>query len=253
MILHVDMDAFYASVEEREVPELAGQPVVVGGSAKGRGVVAAANYEARKYGVHSAMPSAVAGRLCPHAIFIKPRIDYYSEVSRQIRDILGRYTPVIEPLSLDEAFLDVGQSERLFGPAPTIARLIKKNIRDELQLVASVGVAASKFIAKLASDLDKPDGLVVVDPGTEQEFLDPLPVGCVWGIGKASGEVFRALSVHTIGELREQRLEALQSRFGRHGEHLWRLAEASMIDPWFPTTKPSPSVMRLLLPRTSTI
>ena len=224
MILHVDMDAFYASVEERECPALVGQPVVVGGSAEGRGVVAAANYEARKYGVHSAMPSAVARRLCPHAVVIRPRIGFYSEISREIREIFERYTPLIEPLSLDEAFLDVTASEALFGTAPEIARAIKSDVVRELRLVASVGVAANKFLAKLASDLDKPDGLVVVEPGHEREFLDPLPVGCVWGIGKASGEVFRGLGIHTIGDLREHPLEALQSRFGRHGEHLWRLS-----------------------------
>ena len=224
MILHVDMDAFYASVEERECPSLVGQPVVVGGTAAGRGVVAAANYEARKYGVHSAMPSAVARRLCPQAVVITPRISFYSEISRDIRDIFERYTPLIEPLSLDEAFLDVAASETLFGTAPEIARTIKNDIIKELKLVASVGVAANKFIAKLASDLDKPDGLVVVAPGTEQAFLDPLPVGCVWGIGKASGEIFRGLGIHTIGDLREYPMEGLQSRFGRHGEHLWRLA-----------------------------
>ena len=218
------MDAFYASVEERECPSLAGQPVVVGGTAEGRGVVAAANYEARKYGVHSAMPSAVARRLCPQAVVIRPRIGFYSEISRAIREIFERYTPLIEPLSLDEAFLDVTASEVLFGTAPEIASSIKNDILYELKLVASVGVAPSKFIAKLASDLEKPDGLVVVEPGKEQTFLDPLPVGCVWGIGKASGEVFRGLGIHTIGELREYPLEVLQSRFGRHGEHLWRLA-----------------------------
>ena len=224
MILHVDMDAFYASVEERECPSLVGQPVVVGGSAKGRGVVAAANYEARKFGIHSAMPSAVADRLCPHAVVIRPRIEFYSEISREIRQIFDRYTPLIEPLSLDEAFLDVTASETLFGSGPDIARHIKKDIVKELGLVASVGVATNKFIAKLASDLEKPDGLVVVYPGTEQSFLDPLPVGCVWGIGKASGEIFRRLGIHTIGDLRRFPLERLQRRFGSHGEQLWRLA-----------------------------
>ena len=224
MILHVDMDAFYASVEERECPSLVGQPVVVGGNAKGRGVVAAANYEARKFGIHSAMPSAVADRLCPHAVVIRPRIDFYSEISREIREIFDRYTPLIEPLSLDEAFLDVTASETLFGSGPDIARLIKEDIVKELGLVASVGVATNKFIAKLASDLEKPDGLVVVYPGTEQSFLDPLPVGCVWGIGKASGEIFRRLGIHTIGDLRRFPLERLKRRFGSHGEQLWRLA-----------------------------
>lgn len=224
MILHVDMDAFYASVEEREQPDLVGKPVIVGGNAESRGVVAAANYEARKYGIHSAMASAVARRLCPRAVFIRPRLDYYSSVSRQIREILERYTPLIEPLSLDEAFLDVTDSERLFGPATSVAETIKGDIVRELELVASVGVASNKFIAKLASDLEKPDGIVVVEPGTEQDFLDPLPVGCLWGVGRASGEAFKAMGVGTIGELRLQPLAGLQARFGRHGEHLWNLA-----------------------------
>src|ERR1039458_7406810 len=162
MILHCDMDAFYASVEERDRPELVGKPVIVGGSPEKRGVVSAANYVARKYGVHSAMPSATAHRLCPHGIYLPPRIDYYAEVSRQIRDIFERFTPLVEPLSLDEAFLDVTGSEGLFGPAVEIGRQIKQAIREELRLVASVGVAPNKFLAKIASDLKKPDALVVV-------------------------------------------------------------------------------------------
>ena len=226
MILHVDMDAFYASVEERENPTLIGKPVVVGGSADGRGVVSAANYEARKFGVHSAMPAARARVLCPHAVFIKPRHDLYAQISRQIRAIFERYTPLVEPLSLDEAFLDVTASEALFGFAPDIAKRIKREISTELDLIASVGVASNKFIAKLASDLDKPDGLVVVEPGTEQAFLDPLPIGCLWGVGRASGKAFQALGIATIGELRREPLERLQARFGRHGEHLWKLANA---------------------------
>lgn len=224
MILHIDMDAFYASVEERENPRLVGQAVVVGGSAEGRGVVSAANYEARKFGVHSAMPAARAKVLCPHAVFIKPRHELYAAISRQIRDIFLRYTPLVEPLSLDEAFLDVRASKRLFGSAPDIAVRIKTEIRSELNLVASVGVASNKFIAKLASDLDKPDGLVVVAPGTEQSFLDPLPIGCLWGVGKASGRAFQALGIGTIGELRRQSQEFLSQQFGKHGGHLWRLA-----------------------------
>ena len=175
MILHVDMDAFYASVEERDNPALVGQPVIVGGSPQQRGVVCAANYVARQFGVHSAMPAVTAHRLCPQAIFLPSRMDYYAEVSRQIREVFHRYTPLVEPLSLDEAFLDATGSEGLFGPAAEIGRQIKRVIRDELQLVASVGVAPNKFLAKIASDLDKPDGFVVVDPDHVQEFLDPLP------------------------------------------------------------------------------
>jgi len=224
MILHVDMDAFYASVEERENTSLLGRPVVVGGSPEGRGVVAAANYEARKYGIHSAMPAAVAKRLCPNAIFLPTRISFYSRVSDELRLIFGRYTPVVEPLSLDEAFLDVTSSGRLFGHPAEIGKCIKRDIASELGLIASVGVAPSKFIAKLASDVEKPDGFVVVYPGEEQTFLDPLPVGCIWGIGRSSGEVFERLGVKTIKGLRGLRPEILKSHFGRHGDHLWELA-----------------------------
>jgi len=218
------MDAYYASVEERENPALVGKPVVVGGSADGRGVVSAANYEVRKFGVHSAMPAARARALCPHAVFIKPRHELYATISKQIREIFERYTPLVEPLSLDEAFLDVTASKTLFGFAPDIAKRIKREIRVELDLIASVGVAANKFLAKLASDLEKPDGLVVVEPGSEQAFLDPLPIGCLWGVGRASGRAFQALGIATIGELRRYPVEMLKSRFGRHGEHLWELA-----------------------------
>ncbi len=201
MILHVDMDAFYASVEERDRPELRGKPVVVGGTPQGRGVVAAASYAARRYGVHSAMPAAQAVRLCPQAVFLRPRMDHYAEISRDIRAILGRYTPVIEPLSLDEAFLDVTASERLFGDAAAIARRIREEIRGELGLIASVGVAPSKFVAKVASDLDKPDGLVVVAPEEVQDFLDPLPVSRLWGVGEAAGRTLEGLGVHDIRSL----------------------------------------------------
>ena len=224
MILHVDMDAFYASVEERERPELAGRPVIVGGTPEGRGVVAAANYEARKFGVHSAMPAVTAKRLCPHAVVLRPRMDFYASASQQIREIFERFTPLVEPLSLDEAFLDVTGSEGLFGPAAVIGRRIKREIREELQLTASVGVAVNKFLAKIASDLEKPDGFVVVEPGREQEFLDPLPVGRLWGVGRATNREFERLGVRTIGELRRLPEQALHTKFGRQGEHLWRLA-----------------------------
>lgn len=225
MILHCDMDAFYASVEERERPELAGKPVIVGGSPERRGVVSAANYVARRYGVHSAMPAAMARRLCPHGVFLPPRIDFYSEVSRQIRDIFERFTPLVEPLSLDEAFLDVTGSEHLFGPAVEIARQIKAIVRQETRLVVSVGVAANKFLAKIASDLRKPDALVVVEPGHEQEFLDPLPVERLWGVGTQGSKAFQRMGVRTVGQLRQWSREALQSRFGAGGEHLWQLAQ----------------------------
>ncbi len=224
MILHCDMDAFYASVEERERPELVGQPVIVGGSPEKRGVVAAANYVARQYGVHSAMPAVTARRLCPHAVFLFPRIDYYAEVSSQIRGILDRFTPLIEPLSLDEAFLDVTGSEGLFGPAPEIGQQIKQAVRDETQLVVSVGVAPTKFLAKIASDLRKPDGFVVVEADRVQQFLDPLPVERLWGVGRQSSKVFQRLGLRTIGQLRQWPVEMLQRQFGTHGEHLWQLA-----------------------------
>ena len=224
MILHVDMDAFYASVEERDNPALVGQPVIVGGSPQQRGVVCAANYVARQFGVHSAMPAVTAHRLCPQAIFLPSRMDYYAEVSRQIREVFHRYTPLVEPLSLDEAFLDATGSEGLFGPAAEIGRQIKRVIRDELQLVASVGVAPNKFLAKIASDLDKPDGFVVVDPDHVQEFLDPLPVERLWGVGRQTRKVFQQFHVRTIADLRRLPLQVLKDRFGRQGEHLWQLA-----------------------------
>ncbi len=224
MILHCDMDAFYASVEERDRPELVGKPVIVGGSPEKRGVVSAANYVARRYGVHSAMPSVTAHRLCPQGIYLPPRIDYYAEISGQIREIFERFTPLVEPLSLDEAFLDVTGSEHLFGPAEEIGRKIKQTIREELRLVASVGVAPNKFLAKIASDLKKPDALVVVELDKVQEFLDPLPVERLWGVGKQSSKVFQRLGIRTIGQLRQWPLDVLQARFGNSGEHLWNLA-----------------------------
>ncbi len=219
------MDAFYASVEERDRPELVGTPVIVGGTPEGRGVVAAANYVARKFGVHSAMPAVTAHRLCPRGVFLRPRMDYYAEVSDQIRGIFEKYTPLVEPLSLDEAFLDVTGCARLFGPAETIGWMIKQEIRERLRLVASVGVAPNKFLAKIASDLKKPDGLVSVEPGRVQEFLDPLPVGRLWGVGKVTGQVFEKLGIHRIGQLRQMPVELLRHHFGSGGDHLWELSQ----------------------------
>ena len=223
-ILHVDMDAFYASVEEREDPSLKGKPVVVSGAPDGRGVVSAANYVARRYGVGSAMPAARAKRLCPHAIFIPPRHSLYAEVSRQINAVFKRYTPLVEPLALDEAFLDVTASGKLFGLGLDIARRIKAEIADETSLIASVGVAPNKFLAKLASDLDKPDGLVWVRSGEEQRFLDPLPVKRIWGVGRHSAETLERMGIATIGDLRRVSPEHLAQVFGKHGEHISRLA-----------------------------
>ncbi|MHC4406047.1 MAG: DNA polymerase IV, partial [Planctomycetota bacterium] len=214
MILHVDMDAFYAAVEQRDRPELAGRPVVVGGDPKSRGVVSAASYEARSFGVHSAMPSAEAVRLCPHATFLPPRIGHYAEISRQIRSVFDRYTPLVEPLSLDEAFLDVSGSVGLLGPPAQMARKIKQEVRQEVCLVASVGVAPNKFLAKIASDLEKPDGLVVVHAEGVRQFLDPLPVGRLWGVGHVSNQAFERLGIRTVGQLRRLPLETLRDRFG---------------------------------------
>lgn len=224
MILHVDMDAYYASVEVRDQPQLVGKPLIVGGTPDGRGVVAAANYVVRKFGVHSAMPTSTALRLCPQAIVLRPRMDYYAQISEQIRDIFFRYTPLVEPLSLDEAFLDVTGSEGLFGPPAEIARRIKQQIASEVRLVASVGVAPNKFLAKIASDLEKPNALVTVDPTRVQDFLDPLPVGRIWGVGRVTSQQFDRLGISTIGDLRKLEVDFLKSKFGEQGEHFWKLA-----------------------------
>lgn len=224
MIIHVDMDAFYASVEERDRPGLVGRPVIVGGSPERRGVVSAANYVARRFGVHSAMPAYTARQLCPQAVLLPVRLDHYADISRQIREIFYRYTPLVEPLSLDEAFLDVSGSRQLFGSAVDIAGKIRQVIREEVRLVASAGVAPNKFLAKIASDLDKPDGFVVVEPEQVQQFLDPLPIERVWGIGRQGSKAMRRLGVRTIGDIRRLPLELLESRFGSNGRHFWRLA-----------------------------
>ena len=224
MIIHVDMDAFYASVEERENPGLIGNPVAVGGQASRRGVVAAANYEARRYGVHSAMPMVTAVERCPGLIVVPPQGALYSQVSRQIREILYRYTPIIEPLSLDEAFLDPRGSERLHGNAAHIGTQIKRDIKTELGLIASVGVAPNKFLAKLASDYDKPDGFTVIHPREVQRFLDPLPVSHIWGVGKAASAKLAKHRIGTVSDLRKQSPALLDRLFGQYGKQLWRLA-----------------------------
>lgn len=223
-ILHVDMDAFYAAVEERDRPELKGKPVIIGADPKGgtgRGVVSTASYAARKFGVSSAMPISTAFRLCPQGIFISPDMSKYSEVSRQIRTIFEMFTDMVEPISVDEAFLDVSASVRLFGDGEEIARRIKAEIRKQTKLTASVGVASAKLIAKIASDLKKPDGLVVVPPGTEREFLAPLPVRRLWGVGPKMEERLARLGVHTVGQLADAKVTKL---LGTHGLDLQRLA-----------------------------
>ncbi len=222
-IIHLDMDAFFAAVEQLDRPELRGKPVLVGGDPKGRGVVSTASYEARPYGCHSAMPMARAVKLCPQAVVVRPRMERYAEVSKQVLDVLERFTPLVEPLSIDEAFLDVTGSIRLLGPPEQIARELRRSIVEETCLTASVGVAPNKFLAKLASDLEKPDGLVLVDPDRVQEFLDPLPISRLWGVGKMTLPKLEALGVHTFADLRRLPEDRLRCRFGEAGEHFYRL------------------------------
>jgi len=225
VILHVDMDAFYASVEERDCPELVGKPVIVGGSREHRGVVSAANYVARQYGVHSALPMATALRYCPRAIVLPVRMDHYAAISRQIREIFHRYTPLVEPLSLDEAFLDARGSEQLFGTSAEIGRKIQQDIWNETQLVASIGVAPNKFLAKIASDFDKPNGFVEVPADGIHDFLDPLPVKRIWGVGKRAEEMLAKIGVTTVERLRKTPLASLRQCFGDStANHLHELA-----------------------------
>jgi DNA polymerase-4 len=233
-ILHVDMDAFYASVEQRDRPELRGKPVIVGGSGDSRGVVCAASYEARTFGVHSAMPAVTAKRLCPHGIFLPPRMVHYTAISRQIQEILLSFTPLLEPLSLDEAFLDIHGCESLFGPAGEIARKIKAKIKAELDLIASIGVAPNKFLAKLASDMSKPNGLLEIDPDRVIEFLSPLPVGRLWGVGAKAEKRLHLLGIQTIGQLAGFAQDALEEHFGQLGPHLRRLANGQDDRPVIP-------------------
>ncbi len=218
------MDAFYASIEIRDRPELKDLPVAVGGDPGQRGVIAAASYAARQYGVHSAMPSKTAVRLCPELVLVKARHDHYAQVSKQIRHVFERYTPLIEPLALDEAFLDVTLSQRLWGQARDIAGRVKEDINNELQLTASVGIAPNKFMAKLASDLKKPNGFVEVTAQTMQSVLDPLPVTRIWGVGRAGEKQLQRLGISTVENLRRIPIEALEHRFGQWGRHIWYLA-----------------------------
>ncbi len=223
-ILHVDMDAFYASVEQRDHPELRGRPVIVGADPRGRGVVSAASYEARRFGVHSAMPIGRAARLCPDGAFVPVDMDKYAAVSREVMAILAEFPPLLEPVSIDEAFLDVTGTEGLSGDGPTVAATIKARIAASLELTASVGVAANKFVAKVASDLRKPDGLVVVRPGTEADFLAPLPVSRLWGVGRVTAEGLEAMGVTTIGQLAAVPVAYLEARFGSSGRGLHDLS-----------------------------
>ena len=223
-ILHVDMDAYYASVEVRDDPTLQGLPVCVGGPASGRGVIAAASYAAREFGIHSAMSTARAESLCPDLVLITPNFDKYTADSRVIMEIFRSYTPLVEPLSLDEAFLDVSGCERLFGDAVEIGRAIKRDILRSTGLIASVGVAGSKFVAKLASDLDKPDGFRVIRPREQREVLDPLPVSKIFGVGPRTAKRLEALGVTTIRDLSERPRDEVLRRFGATGAWIHDLA-----------------------------
>ena len=231
-ILHVDLDAFFAAVEQRDRPELRGRPVVVGGGGPtDRGVVSAASYEARAFGVHSAMPLRTAAALCPQAVFLPVDGTKYQDVSRQVMAILRRYTPLVEPISIDEAFLDVTASRALFGDGEAIGTAIRTAIRAEVGLTASVGVATTKLVAKVASDLQKPDALVVVPPGTEAAFLAPLPIGRLWGVGGQTAAALRELGVTTIGDLATLDPTLVERRFGRNGGALAARARGIDADP----------------------
>jgi len=222
-IVHVDMDAFYASVEQRDAPDLRGRPVVVAWKGK-RSVVCAASYEARQYGVRSAMPAVTAERLCPHAIFVPPDFTRYKAVSRAVREIFERHTNLIEPLSLDEAYLDVTINKTGIPTATKVAIAIRQQICEELNLTASAGVAPNKFLAKIASDWRKPNGLFVIQPGDLDAFLPPLPVGRIPGVGKVTETRLQQIGIRTVGDLRVFDLATLELNFGRYGSRLFDLA-----------------------------
>ena len=226
-ILHVDMDAFFAAVEQREHPQWKGKPVIVGADpegGRGRGVVSTCSYEARRFGVHSAMPISQAYRRCPQAIFVRPNGALYSQVSQSIFEIFYEFTDLVEPLSIDEAFLDVTGSTRLFGDGVSIARKIKERIVQKEHLTASIGVAPNKYLAKIASDLQKPDGLVVVAPDKIEAFLYPLDISRLWGAGPKTQQVLRKMGIQTIGDLARFPLDILKRKLGSAGEHFYRLA-----------------------------
>ena len=217
------MDAFYASVEQLDNPDLKGKPVIVGGTSK-RGVVSAASYEARKFKIHSAMPIAQAMKLCPHGFFLPVRMRRYKEISDKVFSIFERFTPLIEPLSLDEAFLDVTASSKLFGSAEEIAVKVRQQVFQETGLTVSAGIASTKLVANIASDMNKPDGLTIVPPGGESEFLAPLPIKRLWGVGRKTQESLVLLGVHTIGDIASLSEKLLEQKFGKHGVSLRRKA-----------------------------
>jgi len=223
-IIHVDLDAFFCAVEELHDATLRNQPFAVGGSPEHRGVVASCSYAARKYGIHSAMPMARAVRLCPELKIVRHHFSDYVKLSDQVMDLMSNYSSLVQPISIDEAFLDVTASTRLFGAPEKIAKKIKAAVREETGLTVSAGVAASKFVAKIASDLRKPDGLTVVPRGTEREFLAPLPVGKLWGVGTVTESALRRMGVETIGDLSRIAAEVIARKFGKHGVRLHELS-----------------------------
>jgi DNA polymerase-4 len=239
-IVHIDMDAFYASVEQRDDPQLRGKPVVVAWLGN-RSVVCAASYEARRFGIRSAMPAVRAERLCPEAVFVPPDFPRYRAVSRLVREIFKRHTDLVEPLSLDEAYLDVSENKTGLPTATRVARAIRAQIREELNLTASAGVAPNKFLAKIASEWRKPDGLFVIQPDEVDSFLPPLPVGRLPGVGKVTEARLEKLGIRTVGDLRELELPALEGPFGRHGLRLYELARGIDNSPVLPD-RPTQSV-----------
>lgn len=239
-IVHIDMDAFYASVEQRDDPQLRGKPVVVAWKGN-RSVVCAASYEARKFGVRSAMPAIRAERLCPEAIFVPPDFTRYRAVSQSTREIFKRHTDLIEPLSLDEAYLDVTENKTGLPTATKVARIIREQIRDELHLTASAGVAPNKFLAKIASDWRKPDGLFVIQPEDLDEFLPPLPIGRIPGVGKVTEKRLAELGIKTVGDMRRLELNILEDNFGRYGLRLYQLTRGIDHSPVVPD-RPTKSI-----------
>lgn len=223
-IIHIDMDAFFAAVEQRDFPEYRNKPLIVGGNPFSRGVVATCNYEARQFGIHSAMPTSRAYRLCPQAIFVKPRFEAYREASQAIRQIFFDYTDLVEPLSLDEAYLDVTESQENNGSATLIAKAIKARIKQQTQLTASAGISYNKFLAKIASDLDKPDGLYLITPQQGVEFVEQLPIHKFHGVGKATALKMQGLGIHNGNDLKGLSLEDLQQHFGKSGLYYYNIA-----------------------------
>lgn len=230
-IIHIDMDAFYAAVEQRDFPQYRGKPLVVGGNPQQRGVVATCSYEARKYGIHSAMAASTAYRICPQAIFVRPRFDAYKEVSRQIRKIFFKYSDLVEPLSLDEAYLDVTHCSKCHGSATWIAKEIKQEIFNTVHLSASAGVSYNKFLAKVASDYQKPDGLTVIPPEIGKEFVRKLKIRQFFGVGKVTEKKMHQLKIFTGKDVEQCSLEFLKTHFGKFSEYLYNVARAIDIRP----------------------